>query len=89
AVDQLRLLRSEFVKNVSNEVLNQLLDKLQEKILNPEEAESIRVRHRADKARYLVDTVLKKGQGAASVLVHTFCTLDSESDLCQKLRTVD
>ncbi|KAJ0022592.1 hypothetical protein NQD34_014726 [Periophthalmus magnuspinnatus] len=86
---RLRLLRSEFVKNVSNEVLNQLLDKLQEKILNPEEAESIRVRHRADKARYLVDTVLKKGQGAASVLVHTFCTLDSESDLCQKLRTVD
>ncbi|KAJ0039427.1 hypothetical protein NL108_014749 [Boleophthalmus pectinirostris] len=90
AVQQLELVRSEFVQRVSDEVLKQLLDKLQqEKVLTPEEAGCRTVKSREDKARYMLDTVKSKGEAASSVLIRAFCELDPWSDLCRKLRTED
>ncbi|XP_020788959.2 NACHT, LRR and PYD domains-containing protein 3-like [Boleophthalmus pectinirostris] len=87
---QLWSVRPEFVQRVSDEVLKQILDKLQrEKVLTAEEAGCTRLNSREDKARYLVDTVLQKGHAATSALIRAFCELDPWSDLCQKLRTED
>ncbi|KAJ0037230.1 hypothetical protein NL108_018543 [Boleophthalmus pectinirostris] len=91
AVQQLQSMRSEFVQRVSEEVLNQLLDKLeQEKVLTPEEVNCTeKKKSKQDKARYVLDTVIPKGEKASSVLSRVFCELDPWSDLCRKLRTED
>ncbi|XP_055009862.1 uncharacterized protein LOC129408957 isoform X1 [Boleophthalmus pectinirostris] len=89
-VQQLKLVRSEFVQSVSDEVLKQLLDKLQqEKVLTPEEVNCTRKMSKEDKARYLLDTVIPKGEAASSFLIRVFRELDPRSDLCRKLRTED
>uniref|UniRef100_A0A8C6TJR6 CARD domain-containing protein n=1 Tax=Neogobius melanostomus TaxID=47308 RepID=A0A8C6TJR6_9GOBI len=78
----LRSVRLDFIEKVSEPVLHQLLDRLQqEEVLNPEEAESVREKPRAEKARLVLDTVEKKSQRAASVLIRGICELDPSSEL--------
>ncbi|KAK7880389.1 hypothetical protein WMY93_032979, partial [Mugilogobius chulae] len=71
---QLKSLRTTFVNNVNDPLLKGLLDRLQdEKVLNPEEAANVQVQSTTqDKARHVIDTVLKKGDRAASVLVRAY-----------------
>lgn len=87
-VEKLRSLRPEFVENVTEPVLKQLLDRLfQQKIINRQEMESTKKKAtRADKARDVIDGVMRKGARASSFLIKAFCELDPSSDLCFKLR---
>uniref|UniRef100_A0A8C6SQP3 CARD domain-containing protein n=1 Tax=Neogobius melanostomus TaxID=47308 RepID=A0A8C6SQP3_9GOBI len=43
-------------------------------------------KHRPEKARYVVDTVIRKGPKAASSLIKEYCELDPCSELCDKLK---
>uniref|UniRef100_A0A8C6SNE9 CARD domain-containing protein n=1 Tax=Neogobius melanostomus TaxID=47308 RepID=A0A8C6SNE9_9GOBI len=43
-------------------------------------------KHRPEKARYVVDTVIRKGPKAASFLIKEYCELDPCSELCDKLK---
>ncbi|XP_052367564.1 caspase-1-like [Oncorhynchus keta] len=63
AEQQLRSVRTEFVKRVSGPVLNELLDRLlQHTVINQEEMESVEViAERTEKARDIIDMVLRKG----------------------------
>uniref|UniRef100_A0A4W6DXJ2 CARD domain-containing protein n=1 Tax=Lates calcarifer TaxID=8187 RepID=A0A4W6DXJ2_LATCA len=75
-MDKLNSVRRQFIKGVTEPVLNQLLDKLLEcKIINDEEMESAKVRN-TDKARDVIDTVRKKGAKASSVLIAALCEVD-------------
>ncbi|XP_028455928.1 E3 ubiquitin-protein ligase TRIM47-like isoform X1 [Perca flavescens] len=78
AEDRLWRVRPEFVKRVSDPVLNQLLDKLLERgVITDGEMQSARTqRGRADKARDVMDTVRRKGRAASSVLIAALCELD-------------
>ncbi|XP_051249223.1 NACHT, LRR and PYD domains-containing protein 5-like isoform X4 [Dicentrarchus labrax] len=70
--------RSEFVRSVTEPVLNQLLDKLLERgIINQEEMDSARTSSRADNARTVIDMVRNKG------------TTQASSSLIEDLRTLD
>lgn len=69
---ELARVRSKFVENSSKELINQLLDDiLEDKILNDGEKDSILEENssRADKARCLIDTVVKKGNVASGKLI--------------------
>uniref|UniRef100_A0A3Q3SA67 CARD domain-containing protein n=1 Tax=Mastacembelus armatus TaxID=205130 RepID=A0A3Q3SA67_9TELE len=69
--------RTQFVKDVSEPVLNQLLDKiLQQVVINQEEMVSARGKTRADRARVVIDMVRRKGTEASSVLIDGLCQLD-------------
>ncbi|XP_035513308.1 caspase recruitment domain-containing protein 8-like [Morone saxatilis] len=69
--------RSEFVRSVTEPVLNQLLDKLLEReIINQEEMDSARTSSRADNARTVIDMVRNKGTQASSSLIEDLRTLD-------------
>ncbi|XP_034722212.1 caspase-1-like [Etheostoma cragini] len=73
--------RTQFVARVSDALLNQVLDYLLERgVLSYSEMEGILTRTgtrtRADKARDVVDTVIKKGREASSLLVSALCELD-------------
>ncbi|XP_040001676.1 uncharacterized protein LOC120800022 isoform X2 [Xiphias gladius] len=69
--------RTEFIDRVSTSVLNDLLDTLlQNRVLNSREMESIQAMPRADRARELIDTVLRKGNPACRILIETFCEVD-------------
>uniref|UniRef100_A0A8C6SNQ9 Caspase-8 n=1 Tax=Neogobius melanostomus TaxID=47308 RepID=A0A8C6SNQ9_9GOBI len=59
-----------FVENVSEDVLDQLLDRLLwKKLLNSGEVESAaKQKHRLEKARYVVDTVIRKGDEVRLIL---------------------
>ncbi|XP_039669376.1 E3 ubiquitin-protein ligase TRIM7-like [Perca fluviatilis] len=78
AEDRLWRVRPEFVKRVSDPVLNQLLDKLLERgVITDDEMQSARTqRGRADKARDVMDTVRRKGRAASSVLIAALCEVD-------------
>ncbi|KAK7882648.1 hypothetical protein WMY93_028822 [Mugilogobius chulae] len=70
--DKLAKMRTKFVKNVSVEIIKQLLDYLlDEKILNDGEKNSIMEGNQmtSDKARQLIDTVKKKGNTASNKLI--------------------
>uniref|UniRef100_A0A3Q3LZ94 CARD domain-containing protein n=1 Tax=Mastacembelus armatus TaxID=205130 RepID=A0A3Q3LZ94_9TELE len=68
---------AQFVQDVSEQVLNQLLDSLlQQGVINQEEMESARAETRADRARAVIDTVRRKGTEASSVLIDSLCQLD-------------
>ncbi|XP_071361447.1 caspase recruitment domain-containing protein 8-like isoform X2 [Trachinotus anak] len=49
---------------------------LQKRVINNRELESIPAIPRADKARELIDMVLRKGNGACGLLIDTFCEVD-------------
>ncbi|XP_029002495.2 caspase recruitment domain-containing protein 8-like [Betta splendens] len=78
--------RSRFVDAVSEPALKGLLDKLLEKrLLTDSEQEEINQQQttRADKARFLIDTMRRKGDTASSEMIHCFHEVDPF--LCQHL----
>ncbi|XP_045568971.1 NACHT, LRR and PYD domains-containing protein 1 homolog isoform X2 [Salmo salar] len=78
AEQQLRSVRTEFVKRVSRPVLNELLDGLlQHTVINQEEMESVKViAERAEKARDIIDMVLRKGTESCSRMMNLLGELD-------------
>ncbi|XP_059182912.1 NLR family CARD domain-containing protein 3-like isoform X2 [Centropristis striata] len=85
--EKLSLVRTEFVKRVSDPVLNQLLDKLLElHVINDEEMQSLRAKGRADRARDVMDTVRRKGSAASSVLMEALWELDPHLSTVLRLR---
>ncbi|XP_071340424.1 protein NLRC3-like isoform X15 [Trachinotus anak] len=77
AEDRLLLARTQFIKRVSEAVLNQLLDKLLERgVVTDDEMQSARTKTRAEKARDVIDTVRRKGTEASSVLIAALCEVD-------------
>ncbi|XP_053198075.1 uncharacterized protein LOC128382115 [Scomber japonicus] len=69
--------RAQFIQRVSEPHLDQLLDKLlEQRVINDGEMDSLRVENRAEKARSLIDTVLKKGPAASSFLIAALCEVD-------------
>ncbi|XP_055767204.1 uncharacterized protein LOC129842600 [Salvelinus fontinalis] len=83
---QLRSVRTKFVKQVSKAVLNGLLDGLlQHTVINQEEMESVKViAERAEKARDIIDMVLRKGTESCSRMINLLGELDH--CLCSQLQ---
>ncbi|KAF1394435.1 hypothetical protein PFLUV_G00000270 [Perca fluviatilis] len=74
---RLKEVRTEFVKRVSNPVLNQLLDKLLERdVITDEEMQSVRAKVGSEKAREVIDTVRGKGSEASLDLIAALCEVD-------------
>uniref|UniRef100_A0A4W5P1W1 CARD domain-containing protein n=1 Tax=Hucho hucho TaxID=62062 RepID=A0A4W5P1W1_9TELE len=75
---QLRSVRTEFVKRVSGPVLDGLLDRLlQHTVINQEEMESVKViAERSEKARDIIDMVLRKGTESCSRMINLLGELD-------------
>uniref|UniRef100_A0A3B5ANS5 CARD domain-containing protein n=1 Tax=Stegastes partitus TaxID=144197 RepID=A0A3B5ANS5_9TELE len=71
-------IRSCFIDGTSGPVLNSLLDKLLEKrVFTDSERESAdEMQNRRDKARFVVDTVRKKGDAASSEMIDFLCEVD-------------
>uniref|UniRef100_A0A8C6SRY4 CARD domain-containing protein n=1 Tax=Neogobius melanostomus TaxID=47308 RepID=A0A8C6SRY4_9GOBI len=81
------LVRPKFVENVSEPVLDQLLDRLvRKKYMNPEEVDRARVKPRDDKARDVFDTVKRKGSRASEYFIKKHQKLDPKSDLSSRMR---
>ncbi|XP_045568575.1 NACHT, LRR and PYD domains-containing protein 1 homolog isoform X2 [Salmo salar] len=78
AEQQLRSVRTKFVKRVSRAVLNELLDGLlQHTVINQEEMESVKViAERTEKARDIIDMVLRKGTESCSRMINLLGELD-------------
>nr|XP_046194631.1 NACHT, LRR and PYD domains-containing protein 1 homolog isoform X2 [Oncorhynchus gorbuscha] len=78
AEQQLRSVRTEFVKRVSGPVLDSLLDGLlQHTVINQEEMESVKViAERAEKARDIIDMVLRKGTESCSRMINLLGEMD-------------
>ncbi|XP_029603900.1 NACHT, LRR and PYD domains-containing protein 1b allele 2-like isoform X2 [Salmo trutta] len=78
AEQQLRSIRTEFVKQVSRPVLDVLLDGLlQHTVINQEEMESVKViAERTEKARDIIDMVLRKGTESCSKMINLLGELD-------------
>ncbi|XP_029603908.1 caspase recruitment domain-containing protein 8-like isoform X3 [Salmo trutta] len=78
AEQQLHSVRTEFVKRVSRPALNELLDGLlQHTVINQEEMESVKViAERAEKARDIIDMVLRKGNESCSRMINLLVELD-------------
>ncbi|KAK2841909.1 hypothetical protein Q5P01_012109 [Channa striata] len=75
--ETLSSVRTQFVNAVSEPVLNQLLDQLlQQGVINREEMETARTKTRGDRARDVIDMVLKKGRQASSSLIDYLYELD-------------
>lgn len=71
--------RKQFVRSVDTGTINGLLDELLEKkVLNQEEMERIRDGHATvmDKARVLIDSVIRKGPEASQIFVSQICEDD-------------
>uniref|UniRef100_A0A3P9CDS2 CARD domain-containing protein n=1 Tax=Maylandia zebra TaxID=106582 RepID=A0A3P9CDS2_9CICH len=69
--------RKQFVDQVSDSTVNQLLDSLfQQGIINMEEMDSARIKPRADRARDVIDVVRNKGEEASSSLIDGLRELD-------------
>uniref|UniRef100_I3KS50 CARD domain-containing protein n=2 Tax=Oreochromis TaxID=8139 RepID=I3KS50_ORENI len=69
--------RKQFVDQVSDSTVNQLLDNLlQQGIINKEEMDSARIKPRADRARDVIDVVRNKGEEASSSLIDGLRELD-------------
>ncbi|XP_038838511.1 NACHT, LRR and PYD domains-containing protein 1 homolog [Salvelinus namaycush] len=86
AEQQLRSVRTEFVKRVSGPVLDGLLDGLlQHTVINQEEMESVKViAKRAEMARDIIDMVLRKGNESSSRMINLLWELDP--CLCSQLQ---
>ncbi|XP_062303590.1 uncharacterized protein LOC134007888 [Osmerus eperlanus] len=85
AEQQLKAVRSEFVKSVSVPVLNSLLDELrQHGVITQEEEESVKaIAERAERARHVIDAVLNKGAEACRMM--TVFLLEQDSYMSKKL----
>uniref|UniRef100_A0A3Q3K904 CARD domain-containing protein n=1 Tax=Monopterus albus TaxID=43700 RepID=A0A3Q3K904_MONAL len=72
-------IRSSFTDGTSGPVLNILLDKgLQKQVITDSERESTNdVQNKRDKARFVIDTVRKKGEAASSEMIEILCEDDS------------
>ncbi|KAK2859828.1 hypothetical protein Q5P01_004448 [Channa striata] len=70
--------RSCFIDGISEPVLKSLLDKLLEtKVMTDSERESVdEMDNKRDKARFVIDTVRKKGEAAGSEMMELLCELD-------------
>lgn len=76
--------RSHFTDRVSDPVLNKLVDELLHLgVLSDAEGDAARAKHRADKARDVIDTVRKKGAKASSIMITTLTKCDPF--LCEEL----
>ncbi|XP_045070598.1 NACHT, LRR and PYD domains-containing protein 1 homolog [Coregonus clupeaformis] len=86
AEQQLCSVRTEFVRRVSGPVLDGLLDGLlQHTVINQEEMESVKViAERAEKARDIIDMVLRKGTESCSRMINLLGELDP--CLCTQLQ---
>ncbi|MEQ2173334.1 hypothetical protein GOODEAATRI_031132, partial [Goodea atripinnis] len=77
AEEKLRTVRPDFIVQVSNPVLDKLLDELQHcRVMTDAEAEEVRTRPRSEKARELIDTVRRKGVEASSKMISALCSND-------------
>ncbi|XP_071388851.1 NACHT, LRR and PYD domains-containing protein 5-like isoform X2 [Centroberyx affinis] len=77
AEERLDSARPEFIKRVSEPVLDNLLDELLRRmVINDEEMESTRTKARPDKAREVIDMVRRKGTQASSNMIAVFCERD-------------
>jgi hypothetical protein len=77
---ELRRIRSEFVKRVSIPVIKGLLDDLwQQNVFSTEEKDSVMEEQRstADRARCLIDEVMKKGERASQVMIDSMKLMDN------------
>ncbi|CAL8389865.1 unnamed protein product [Boreogadus saida] len=83
--DELLGIRREFVKRVSDPLINGLLDDLlHHKVLNFEEKDFVmNQKVEADRARQLIDTVLRKGERASQTMINYMKVRDSH--LCSTL----
>ncbi|XP_039646690.1 NACHT, LRR and PYD domains-containing protein 1b allele 2-like isoform X1 [Perca fluviatilis] len=83
--DRLFAMRSSFIDGISGPVLKSLLDKLLEKkVMADSERESAdSMKNTRDKARFVVDTVRKKGEAASSEMIEFLC--DADPFLCKHL----
>uniref|UniRef100_UPI003AAAF09E NACHT, LRR and PYD domains-containing protein 3-like isoform X1 n=1 Tax=Centroberyx gerrardi TaxID=166262 RepID=UPI003AAAF09E len=73
AEERLDSARPEFIKRVSEPVLDNLLDELLRRmVINDEEMESARTKARPDKAREVIDMVRRKGTEASSNMIAVF-----------------
>ncbi|XP_078136881.1 uncharacterized protein LOC144537222 [Sander vitreus] len=83
--DRLLDIRSSFIDGISGPVLKSLLDKLLEKkVMADSERESAdSMQNRRDKARFVVDTVRKKGEAASSEMIEFLC--EADPFLCEHL----
>ncbi|KAF3836394.1 hypothetical protein F7725_028952 [Dissostichus mawsoni] len=77
--------RRGFIDKVSKPVIESLLDKLfEKKVLTDSERETAEEKqNRRDKARFVIDTVRKKGAAAGSEMIEFLCGADPF--LCEHL----
>ncbi|XP_030254032.1 NACHT, LRR and PYD domains-containing protein 1b allele 2-like [Sparus aurata] len=78
-------IRSSFIEGISGPVLKSLLDKLfEKKVLTDSERESAdEMQNKRDKARFVIDTVRRKGEAASSEMIEFLCEVDPF--LCEHL----
>lgn len=78
-------IRSSFVDGASGPLLKTLLDKLLEKkVITDSERESAEAEpNKGDRARFVIDTVRKKGEAASSEMIEFLCEVDPF--LCEHL----
>ncbi len=83
--ERLREIRRSFIDGVSGPVLKSLLDKLFEKdvLVDSERETADSIQDRSDKARFVIDTVRKKGEAASSEMIEFLCEVDHF--LCEHL----
>nr|XP_046227724.1 uncharacterized protein LOC124049759 isoform X1 [Scatophagus argus] len=81
-------IRSSFIDGISGPVLKSLLDKLfDKKVMTDSERESAdEMQNKRDKARFVIDTVSKKGEAASSEMIGFLC--ETDPFLCEHLGLV-
>ncbi|XP_053198781.1 NACHT, LRR and PYD domains-containing protein 1b allele 2-like [Scomber japonicus] len=85
STERLKYIWTGFIDGISEPVLESLLDKLFEKkvITDPERESAEKMKNRRDKARFVIDTVTKKGEAASSEMIEFLCEVDPF--LCEHL----
>ncbi|XP_053198782.1 NACHT, LRR and PYD domains-containing protein 1b allele 3-like [Scomber japonicus] len=83
--ERLMDIRTCFIDGISGPVLKSLLDKLfEKKVITESERESAdEMQNKRDKARFVIDTVRKKGEAASSEMIEFLCEVDPF--LCEHL----
>ncbi|CAK6983568.1 NACHT%2C LRR and PYD domains-containing protein 1b allele 3-like, partial [Scomber scombrus] len=84
-ISSIARLRTCFIDGISGPVLQSLLDKLFEKnvITEPERESAEELRNNRDKARFVIDTVRKKGEAASSEMIEFL--YEGDPFLCKHL----
>ncbi|XP_067434666.1 caspase recruitment domain-containing protein 8-like [Thunnus thynnus] len=83
--ERLMDIRTCFIDGISGPVLKSLLDKMfEKKVITDSERESAdEMQNKSDKARFVIDTVRKKGEAASSEMIEFLCEVDPF--LCEHL----